>query len=510
MAIHPGGSQLNIANGIREFAHATPHSVAIIDGDRTLTFGAINERASRLASGLLKAGLKKGDTVALLLGNRFEYPEIAAGLAMAGLVLVPLNPRQVANEIAFVLEHASIQAIIVDSALAGNLPTSGLPKVIFAIEGNEVGKNYEDFLAASPAVDPRIATLESDPFCITYTSGTTGQPKGVMISHRSRSLTFYATALEWGLGPNTRTVAVAPMYHGAGFAFGYAPIFTGGTVVMQRKFDPDETLQMVQDQRIESMFLVPTHAQMMRALGDDAITRRDLSSLHTLYFNAAALPVALKKWVLDLFPKTGVHELYGSTEAGIVTNSRPQDALRKAGSVGHPWFMTEVRVVREDGSLVEPGESGELFSRSPYLMNGYLNDPAATEACTTDDGFLTSGDVVVVDEEGFISIVDRKKDLIITGGANVYPREIEEVLATHDGVAECAVIGISDETWGERVVAVVVARAGKSLDHEIIEAHLRGKLAGYKMPKETVVIDALPRNAAGKIVKRDLKVHFPS
>jgi long-chain acyl-CoA synthetase len=300
------------------------------------------------------------------------------------------------------------------------------------------------------------------------------------------------------------------MYHGAGFAFGYAPVFTGGTVVMQRKFDPDETLQMVQDQRIESMFLVPTHAQMMRALGDDAITRRDLSSLHTLYFNAAALPVALKKWVLDVFPHTGVHELYGSTEAGIVTNSRPQDALRKAGSVGHPWFMTEVRVVREDGSLVEPGESGELFSRSPYLMNGYLTDPAATAACTTDDGFLTSGDVVVVDDEGFISIVDRKKDLIITGGANVYPREIEEVLATHEGVAECAVIGITDETWGERVVAVVVARAGKSLDHEIIEAHLRGKLAGYKMPKETVVIDALPRNAAGKIVKRDLKVHFSS
>ncbi|NBO08543.1 MAG: AMP-dependent synthetase, partial [Actinobacteria bacterium] len=334
MAIHPGGSQLNIANGIREFAHATPRTIAIIDGDRTLTFGAVNERASRLASGLLKAGLKKGDTVALLLGNRFEYPEIAAGLAMAGLILVPLNPRQVANEIAFVLEHANIQAIIVDSALAGNLPSSGLPKVIFAIDGNDVGKNYEDLLAASSAVDPRVPTLESDPFCITYTSGTTGQPKGVMISHRSRSLTFYATALEWGLGPNTRTVAVAPMYHGAGFAFGYAPVFTGGTVVMQRKFDPDETLQMVQDQRIESMFLVPTHAQMMRALGDDAITRRDLSSLHTLYFNAAALPVALKKWVLDVFPHTGVHELYGSTEAGIVTNSRPQDALRKAGSVG--------------------------------------------------------------------------------------------------------------------------------------------------------------------------------
>jgi acyl-CoA synthetase (AMP-forming)/AMP-acid ligase II len=508
MAIHAGGAPLNIANGVREFAIASPNTIAIIDGYRTLTYSALHERASRLASGLLNAGLTPGDAVAVLLGNRLEYPEIAAGLAMAGLVMVPLNPRQVASEIAYVLGHSSARALILDEALVRNLPEIGLPTLIYTLDGSSAGPEYEDFLAKSRASDPKIYVPENDPFCIAYTSGTTGQPKGVLISHRSRTLTIYATALDWGLGPGRRTVAVAPMYHGAGFAFAYAGVFTGGSVVMQRKFDPDETLQMVQDQKIESMFLVPTHAQMMRSLGDDAITRRDLSSLTTLYFNAAALPVELKKWVLALFPQTGVHELYGSTEASIVTSLRPGDALRKAGSVGHPWFMTEVRVVREDGSPTEPGEPGEIYSRSPFLMNGYLNDPVATAACTTEDGFLTCGDVVTVDDEGFISVIDRKKDLIITGGANVYPREIEEVLATHEAVAECSIIGIPDKTWGERIVAVIVLRKGQEIDQASIESHLRGKVAGYKVPKEIQVIAELPRNAAGKILKRDLKDRY--
>lgn len=508
MAIHFGGADLNIASGIREFAAAQPNSIAIIDGDRRLTFNALYERACRLGSGLLAAGLHPGNPIAVLLGNRMEYLEIAAGCAMAGLPTVPLNPRQVASEITYVLEHSGAKALIVDEILTANLPTD-LPALVLTIEGSSAGPEYENFLQKSRAVDPEINVKESDPFCIAYTSGTTGKPKGVLISHRSRTLTFFATALDWGLGPGKTSIAVAPMYHGAGFAFGYAPVFTGGTTVMQRKFDPDETLQMVQDHKIESMFLVPTHAQMMRALGDQAITSRDLSSLKTLYFNAAALPVALKKWVLELFPQSGVHELYGSTEASIVTNLRPKDALRKAGSVGHPWFMTQVRVVDDAGNPVSAGEPGELFSRSPYLMNGYLNDPDATAACTTPDGFLTCGDIVTVDDEGFISIVDRKKDLIITGGSNVYPREIEEVLATHESVAECAVIGLPDETWGERVVAVLVLRPGKSLDQNAIESFVRGKVAGYKVPKETHVISALPRNAAGKIVKREIKDLLP-
>ncbi|MBB5873387.1 long-chain acyl-CoA synthetase [Allocatelliglobosispora scoriae] len=491
----PGGADLSIAGGVREFARATPAAVAVIDGARRLTYAELDDRASRLANALLGSGLRPGDRVALLLGNRLEYCEIAAGLAKAGLVLVPLNPRLTAAEIAFIVEHAETRALIADESLAHLAPE---PERAIT-----VGEHYEQLLRAADATDPWLPVDERSPFCVTYTSGTTGDPKGVQISHRSRVLTFYATALEWGLGPGRRGIAVAPMYHGAGFAFAYASVFCGGTVSMLRSFDAGALLEMIARDRAQSVFLVPTHAQLIRALAEDPATHADLSSLDTLYFNAAALPKPLKEWVLGAFPHVGVHELYGSTEAGVVTNLRPADARRKAGSVGHPWFATQVRVVSADGAAVAPGEPGELFSRSPFLMNGYLKNSEATAACTTADGFLTSGDIVVVDDEGFISIVDRKKDLIITGGVNVYPRDVEEALAAYPGVVEAAVVGEPDERWGERIVAHVICRS--PLDPAELDAFLRGRLAGYKVPKSYVFPAVLPRNAAGKILKRQLR-----
>ncbi|WP_144120688.1 class I adenylate-forming enzyme family protein [Catellatospora sichuanensis] len=491
----PGGADLTIAGGVREFARATPTVAAVVDGDRRLTYAQLDERSSRLAQALLARGLRAGDRVAVLLGNRLEYPEIAAGLAKAGLVLVPLNPRMAGPEIEFIVGHSRARAILADEALAHLAPALDVSVA--------VGEQYEQVLAAADARDPWAAVSERDPFCVAYTSGTTGDPKGVQISHRSRVLTFYAAALEWGLGPGRRTIAVAPMYHGAGFAFAYAAVFCGGTVSMLRSFDAGNVLEMIARDRAQSVFLVPTHAQLIRSLTAEPAAHADLSSLDTLYFNAAALPRPLKEWVLDAFPGVGVHELYGSTEAGVITNLRPADARRKAGSVGHPWFATQVRVVDDEGQPVPPGTPGELFSRSPYLMNGYLDNDAATAACTTPDGYLTSGDIVVVDDEGFISIVDRKKDVIITGGVNVYPRDVEEALVTHPGVVEAAVVGMPDEHWGERIVAHVVCR--ETVAPAELDAHLRTRLAGYKVPKSYEFPGALPRNAAGKVLKRQLR-----
>ncbi|MCC5577325.1 AMP-binding protein [Microtetraspora sp. AC03309] len=513
MPVHRGGAPLSIAGGVREFARATPRATAVIDGDRALTYAALDERSNRLAASLLARGLTPGRPVAVLLGNRLEYPEIAAGIAKAGLLMVPLNPRLTPGEARYILEHSGAGAVILDDALASVVgdAVEELRLVTLSIDGTQIGPAYEDALAGARAVDPAVRVDELDPFCITYTSGTTGRPKGVLISHRSRSLTFYCSAMEWGLGTGRVSVAVAPMYHGAGFAFGYAPVYTGGTVTMLRKWDPEALLHLVERDRAQSAFLVPTHAQMLRALDGGKLAARDLSSLDTLYFNAAALPWPLKQWVMETFPACGVHELYGSTEAGIVTNLRPADQHRKPGSVGHAWYMTELRIVGEDGDPVEPGQPGELFSRSPFLMNGYHQNPAATDECTTDDGFLTCGDIVVRDDEGYIHIIDRKKDMIISGGINVYPREVEDVLAAHESIAEAAVVGVPSETWGEEVMAYVVLRggaAGPTADPGLLaglEAHCRTSLAGYKVPKRWEVVTTLPRNAAGKIVKRELK-----
>ncbi|MEO6823012.1 MAG: AMP-binding protein [Candidatus Nanopelagicales bacterium] len=506
MSIRTGGAPLTIVDGIRVFAAAQPQTPAVIDGTVTLTYRQLDERSSRLAHSLIDAALVPGQTVAVLLGNRLEYCEVAAGIAKAGLVMVPLNPRMTAPEIAYIVEHSESRALILDEASAqvAAAAAGGLATVL-SIDGTTLGRPYEPALEAASDADPMLTIDERDPFCIAYTSGTTGKPKGVMISHRSRSLTFLASAMEWNLGIGRRSIAVAPLYHGAGFAFGYSPVHTGGTVSMLRAWSPEALLAMIERDHAQSVFLVPTHAQMLKTLGPERIASFDLSSLDTLFFNAAALPTHLKTWVMQTFPNVGVHELYGSTESGIISDLRPSDAVRKPGSVGHAWFLTEIKVLDGNGQPVPPGVPGELFSRSPYLMNGYLKDEQATAACTSEDGFITCGDIVTRDEDGCLYIVDRKKDVIISGGSNVYPREVEEAALRHPAVREIAVIGAEDETWGEQVVAVVVLEDGASLTLEELDNHLRPMLGGYKIPRELVLVSALPVNSSGKVLKRTLR-----
>ncbi len=509
MTIHHNGAALNIANGVREFAISSARQTAIIDGDRTLTFAQLGERSNRVATALLDLGLETGDRVAVVLGNRLEYPEIAAGIAKAGLVMVPVNPRLTSSEMAYIVDHSGSRIVICDVGFAevvGAVTEQRELTAVWSIDGDAIGQEYEQVLAAARDVDPRVEVAETDPFVVAYTSGTTGKSKGVQISHRSRCLTFLATALEWGIGPGRRTVAVAPMYHGAGFAFAYAAPYCGGTLIMLRKWDPEAALALLEQHRIDSVFLVPTHAQMMRALGEEKLRRFNLSRLSTMYFNAAALPFPLKEWLLRMWPHIGLHEVYGSTEAGVVTCLRPPDQLRKPGSVGTAWFLNEVKLLDPMGEPVGPGEVGELYSRSPYLMNGYLGDSAATDACTTSDGFLTAGDLARMDEEGYLSIVDRVKDMIVSGGVNVYPREIEDVLLSHPKVAQAAVTGLPDEQWGEIVVAVVVPRG--EVDTEELLAHCRVELAGFKVPKMIRFQQALPASAAGKILKRELRAQL--
>lgn len=499
-------AELNIAGGIREFARSTPAATALVDGDRRLTFAALGDRSDRVAWLLADAGLAPGDRVAVLLGNQLEYVEVAAGAAKAGVAMVPLDPRGTAAEHAALITRSGASGLVADAAYEGNVPdlAEDLPLAL-SLGAQDWGRPYERALANARAADPRVRVRETDPFCVQYTSGTTGRPKGALLTHRSRVLTMFGCAVDYGLGPGRRTAAIAPMSHGAGFCFAYAGPFLGGRTSMLRRWDPERLLDMIERDRLQTIFLVPAHAHTLREVMEQAPRRHDLSSLETIYFNAAALPVPLKEWVVETFPHVGVHELYGSTEAGIVTNLRPPDAMRKAGSVGHPWWMTEVRLLDPAGRDVGPGEPGELFGRSPFTMAGYLDDPEATAAAVRPDGFLSSGDVAVRDEEGFITIVDRTKDMVVSGGTNIYPREIEDVLVGCAGVAEVAVVGLPDERWGEAVAAFVVPRPGTDLDFGALEAAVRARLAGHKAPKVWRAVDELPRNSGGKILKRVLR-----
>jgi len=480
----------------------------VVDEQRHLTYAGLLDRSVRLANSLRAKGLAVGDRVALLSGNRLEYPEMATAAAMAGLVIVPLNPRLTATEVWYIVSHSGATALLLDDALADraiDAVEDRAVRCVLSMDGTTLGESYEEALAAASARDVPSTATEDDPFGIFYSAGTTGQPKGIVVSHRARVLTAYCSGIEWGLGPGRRTVAVAPLYHGAGFSFGYAGVQLGGTLVMLRSFDPEQLLQLVETERPSTMFLVPTHAHMIRGLGDDALNRRDLSSLETLYFNAAPLPEALKQWILEAFPGVRLHELYGSTEAGIVTDLRPEDQLRKQRCVGQPWFMTELRLLDDAGTEVGFGGTGELYSRSPFLMNGYWRDDEATGACTTIDGFLSAGDIAHLDDEGYVYIVDRKKDMIITGGVNVFPREVEETLMGHPSIAEAAVVGVPSEKWGEEVKAYVVLRLGYELDASALETYCRSRLAGFKVPRQYEAVGGLPRNAAGKVLKRVLR-----
>ena len=369
-----------------------------------------------------------------------------------------------------------------------------------------LGEDYEGWLAAAADTPPDARVAETDAFAMHYTAGTTGKPKGVLVSHRSRALTFFGMAVEYGCyGPDDRALGIAPMFHGAGLAFALAPVFFGGFCRILPRFDPEESLRLLAEGGFGTTFLVPTHFNAIFNLPQATLDRhRRPAGLRTIVSNAAPLAQAAKERIVDYFGEGILHETYGSTEGGIVTNLRPADQLRKQQCVGLPFAHTEVRLLDDDGLPVAQGDVGELYSRSPYLFNGYWNRPDAT-AEALRDGWLSVGDLARRDEEGYIYLVDRKKDVIISGGVNVYPREVEECLHAHPDIAEAAVVGVPDDYWGEAVKAFVVARAGAALDADAVLSHCTPRLAGYKLPKTVSFIDALPRNAAGKVLKRDLR-----
>jgi len=509
MTLQPGFIHLSVSRGIRTAAARVPGKTAIEYGDYTLSYAKLVERMNRIGHALTAHyGLSQGDVVALVSANRPEYMEIVAGLSDHGIVIATLNPRLTPAELETIASDCAPKLMILDPAAGPLIETAealNIPALCF-------GADYEDRLQQGANSAPHIDLPEWASFSICYTSGTTGTPKGVMLPHRSRALIAKASAIEYQcFGPDDRFLSMSPLYHGAGFAFALAAISFGGTCVLFNNNDPQAILDRLAAGDVSGVFMVPTHFKRLYDLPSasfDSLEKRH--GLKTIISNAAALAQPFKEQTVQRFGAGILHETYGSTESGIVTNIRPEYLLKKPGSVGTPFIGMDVEIRRGDGSLCDVGEVGELYARGPYTFNGYLNRPEATAETILEGGWVTVKDLASRDEDGFITISGRLKDMIVSGGVNIYPAEIEAVLAAQPGVQEAAVVGLPDAEWGERLHAFVVGNGAPMPNQETLIDACRAKLSGYKVPRGITVINELPRNASGKILKRELRESPPT
>lgn len=496
---------VTIGYGIRAAAARDPRKIALTDIDgRALSYSDFVLNINRISNFVIEGlGLRKGAHAALMSMNSMEFVEIALGLSEAGVPPAMVSPQATPTEIAYICNDSAAQVLFVqkqfeDKARAVDLETV---KQIIVIEDD-----LTDIFAKAKADQPHVEIAERDIFSIPYTSGTTGKPKGVLLSHRTRTMMMlFAQAGSYGVhNPDCRALAMSPFFNGGGFANVLSPLFFGGTCHIFPRFMAEPMLQTIQERRITNMFMVPTQFHAMFNLGQETLNKYDRSSIKVINSNAAPLPQATKEKIDAYFGSTILFDAYGSTEFGTATALRPYDQLRKKSCVGLPAPGSFVQVRRPDGSESAPEEVGEIFVRTPWMFEGYLNKPEAT-AEAYRDGWCTVGDLGRKDDEGYLYLVDRIKNVIITGGQNVFPREVEDVLHGHPSVREVAVVGKKDDYWGEAVVAYVETNDGEEVNQETLVTFCKEQLSGYKVPKKFYFRDALPRNASGKILHRALR-----
>jgi len=501
---------------VARHAHATPDRVAIRFEGQSITWGALDDRIRRVAAGLHAQGVRKGDRVAILMLNRPEFVETTLAANAIGAIAVPVNFRLAPEEAAYVLRHSDAKVLVTDAPLAGLATaavnaaetTTRIVRVGTPDAADESFTPYDELLQCTTE-SPAVVIDERDVALIMYTSGTTGRPKGAMLTHLNLLMqSFTAIRTSRLHGDDNVALVNVPLFHIAGIGSMPPSLMLGSRIVIMptKPFDAESTLDVVESEGVTGLFLVPAQWQIL--CRHPQATER-CRSLRTISWGAAPATVTLLEEMARTFPHVEIVSVFGQTEMSPVTTYLPsEDAVRKIGSVGKPIPTISARVVDDDMKDVPPGEVGEIVYRGPTLMAGYWNDPAAT-AEAFEGGWFHSGDLVRADEDGFLYVVDRKKDMIISGGENIYCAEVENVLASHPGVLEVAVIGAAHERWGETPVAVIVPRdaaAAPNLD-DLIEWS-RDRLASYKKPTAVVVVDELPRNAAGKVVKPELRARY--
>ena len=506
----------NIGALLAKRAYLSPRADAYVDGSSgtRLSFQALNARCNRLANALMAAGIRKSERVGLLLMNSAEFMEAYFALAKVGAVIVPLNWRLVPDELEFILKDSGTTRLIYGEEFLDTvveLHARGDKTDIrqwLQVEDCEplapFAASYQQFRDAAADTEPTITARDDDRLYIMYTSGTTGLPKGVVHTHNTAIWGVLTIAGTTHYREHERYLACLPMFHVGALTPLTVNVYRGAASIVMRTFDPVRAWELIEAEKITCGLAVPAMLNFMLQVGD--VTRFDYSTLRWCMCGAAPVPEAL----IEAYAKLGieVHQIYGLTETcGPACLIDPEHALKKIGSTGKAFFHTDIRVVNEAGVDCGPGEAGEVWVRGPHVMLGYWNRPDAT-AETIVDGWLRTGDVAVMDAEGFVYIQDRIKDMIISGGENVYPAEIENVLMAHDGIAEAAVIGQPSAKWGESPFAIVVRKDDSLKEKDVIE-FCRGRLAGFKQPRAVAFVGEIPRNPSGKILKRVLRDRFP-
>ncbi len=510
---------LTLSEAIASHARLQPGKVGTRDSRRSLTFADWDNRATRLANGLLTLGLSKGDRVVVLAYNCIEWMEIYVALARAGLVAVPVNFRLLPADIAYIAMHSEAKAVIVQDDLLGSvtpirheLPIESHCWIHFGGPAPTDWTSYEDLMATASSPPPLVSVKPHDTFALMYTSGTTGKPKGAIRNHEGNALLALATALEFGLSRSDTSLLVMPMCHANSLYFGLTFMYLGATVVIDdhKSFDAEALLQTLTRERVTFTSLVPTHYIMMLGLPETVKVRYDVSTVGKLLISSAPARKDTKLAILEHFKNSQLFELYGATETGWVTVLKPEEQITQLGSVGREWAgSAAIKILDTDKNEVADGEVGELYSRTSYVFDGYWKNPEMT-AQSFCGLWCSVGDMARRDPDGYIHLVDRKSNLIISGGENIYPSEVESVLGAHPNVKDVAVIGVPDAKWGEAVKAVIVLHDGHQA-LEVLEAEMldycRDRLAGYKRPRSVLFIaDAeMPRTATGKILHRKLR-----